>query len=216
MSDTPESQKDVLDQVLEQDNSGTTSPARRKRRHAPSGSSNSGKHHSASVFTYLAIMFAAAFLMLLLAYFIQQRNNSVAISGLQSSLDQFQSMDDLLSENRTLREENQTLQTENESLQQQLNTATAAEEQLESNSNELQSQNESWALFWQIDSLYRAEQYEECAQQISALSDVDGYETPDAALDRAQEIADTLLDMGYLDETTYSLFSYLATPEENG
>jgi regulator of replication initiation timing len=160
-------------------------------------------------------MFAAAFLMLLLAYFIQQRNNSAAISGLQNSLDQFQSMDELLDENRSLREENEALTVENESLQQQLEAASASSDNWESKANDLATQSNSWALFWQIDTLYRSEQYEECAQQISSLSTAD-YQTPDAALDRAKEIADALLNMGYLDETTYSLLSYLATPEQNG
>jgi regulator of replication initiation timing len=168
------------------------------------------------VFIYLAVMFAAAFLMLLLAYFIQQRNNSVALSGLQSSLDQFQSVDELLSENRTLRDENETLQTENEALQQQLDAASASSETWQSKADALTNENNSWSLFWQIDALYREKQYDECAQHIAALADVDDYQTPDAALDRAKEIADALLEQGYLDETTYPLLSYLATPEQNG
>jgi FtsZ-binding cell division protein ZapB len=121
-----------------------------------------------------------------------------------------------MDENTALREKNETLTEENKTLQQQLDEATAAQEQLETTSTALQNQTDSWARFWQIDALYRAEQYEDCAQQIAALSGVDGYQTPDAALDRAKEIADTLLDMGYLDETTYPLLSYLATPEQNG
>lgn len=216
MSDTPESQKNALDLDLDRKQQSAQSCDKAKQNPPKKTPKPDKKHTTTSVFTYLAIMFAAAFLMLLLAYFIQQRNNSAAISGLQSSLDQFQSMDELLDENRALREENETLKTENESLQQQLDNSTAAQEQLEKDSDDLQEQNNSWTLFWQIDTLYRAEQYEECAQQISALADVDGYETPDAALDRAKEIADALLDMGYLDETTYPLFSYLATPDQNG
>jgi regulator of replication initiation timing len=212
MSDTPESQKDALDRGQQSSQSGDNS----KQISPKKTPKPDKKHTTTSVFTYLAIMFAAAFLMLLLAYFIQQRNNSAAISGLQSSLDQFQSMDELLDENRALREENETLETENKSLQQQLDSSTAAQEQLEKDSDDLQVQRDNWELFWKIDTLFRAEQYEECAQQIATLADVDGYQTPDAALDRAKEIADALLDMGDLDETSYPLFSYLATPEQNG
>lgn len=85
------------------------------------------------VFGYLAIMFAAAFLMLLLAYFIQQRNNEVAMDGLKDSLTSFESMDELLEDNRALREEL-------DALEQELDAQTAQNEALLERISELESE----------------------------------------------------------------------------
>lgn len=71
----------------------------------------------------MAILFAAAFLLLLLAYFMQQRN----FSGLQDSVNSFQSVETLLDVNKRLTEENAALKEqvedladETEALQQQV------------------------------------------------------------------------------------------------
>ena len=60
---------------------------------------------SKSVAIYLVILFAAAFVLLLVAYFQQQRSNNEVIGNLQHSVNQFQTVDELRSENQQLREQ---------------------------------------------------------------------------------------------------------------
>ena len=161
----------------------------------------------APVFTYLAIMFAAAFLMLLLAYFIQQRNNEVAIDGLKDSLTSFQSMDELMEENRALREELEALEQEKETLEETVDAWEAEYAQLEEMyQNELARCSAtsdylaSWGNYWEIEQFYRSERYEECAEAIKTLRYSTYYSTPDAAQERANEIWDALEGMGLLTE----------------
>ena len=71
-----------------------------------------------SVAIYLVILFAAAFVLLLMAYFMQQRTNNQVIGNLQSSVDRFQTVDELREENQQLREQVE----EYEDLLEQLNS----------------------------------------------------------------------------------------------
>lgn len=149
------------------------------------------KNHSASVFTYLAILFAVAFLLLLLAYFIQQRNNDVAMEGLRDSISSFKSLDALRDENKLLEQQVETLEGEQEQLREE-------NEKLE---YEYQLEHEyalSWESFWNLESLFQQERYEECVSQLQNMYYSTFYRTPQSVRDRVQEIQDTLLDLGYL------------------
>lgn len=143
------------------------------------------------VFGYLAIMFAAAFLMLLLAYFIQQRNNSVAMEGLRDSISSFKSLDALQEENKLLEQQLEALEAEQEQLREEY-------EKLESEYQLEHAYALSWDAFWNLESLFVQERYEECVQEIQAMYYSTFYQTPQSALERIQEIQDTLLDLGYL------------------
>lgn len=178
------------------------------------------------VFGYLAIMFAAAFLMLLLAYFIQQRNNEVAMDDLKDSVTFFESMDELVEDNRQLREELDSREQELDDLQKQLDTLqetldTTLEEQKEECSRleeaRLQAQNNadaaqtellSWAVFWDAEQLYRQESYEACAEVVRSWGISTFYVTPEAAKDRAKEIFDHLVSLELLspEDLVWSLF----------
>lgn len=84
-----------------------------------------------SVLTYLIILFAAAIILLLLAFFMQQRNNEAALNGLQDSITSFESLDELIDENRDLRAQLDEAQTQAEDLQSQLNNANRLNEELQ-------------------------------------------------------------------------------------
>ena len=159
------------------------------------------------VFGYLAIMFAVAFLMLLLAYFIQQRNNEVAMDGLRDSITSFESIDELLEENRQLRENADALQEEISALEEDLENARSEYSQLEESYHRAQGDcsNEhdyaaSWEVFWSIEQLYQRGHYTECADTIKALAYSTFYLTPEAAQPRADEIWNALMGMGLLTE----------------
>lgn len=184
------------------------------------------KKKNGPVFTYLAIMFAVAFLMLLLAYFIQQRNNEVAMDGLLDSITSFESLDELLEENRQLREDLDSREQELDDLQKQLDTLqetldTTLEDQEEEYSRleeaRLQAQNNadiaeaellSWTVFWDAEQLYRQEEYEACAEVVRSWGISTFYVTPEAAKDRAQEIFDHLASLELLspEDLVWSMF----------
>lgn len=70
---------------------------------------------SRSVVIYMAILIAAAFLLLLLAYIMQQRTAST-VEGLHQSVNSFQTIDQLVEDNRALQEEVAQLRNENAQL----------------------------------------------------------------------------------------------------
>lgn len=74
---------------------------------------------SRSVVIYMAILIAAAFLLLLLAYIMQQRTAST-VEGLHQSVNSFQTIDQLVEDNRNLQEEVARLREEQEALKQEL------------------------------------------------------------------------------------------------
>ena len=70
---------------------------------------------SRSVIVYMVILVAAAFLLLLLAYFMQLRTADT-VEGLHQSVNSFQTIDQLVEDNRLLQEEVDRLKTENAEL----------------------------------------------------------------------------------------------------
>lgn len=74
---------------------------------------------SRSVIVYMAVLIAAAFLLLLLAYFMQQRT-AENVEGLHQTVNSFQTIDQLVEDNRTLQEEVTRLKEEKAALEQKL------------------------------------------------------------------------------------------------
>ena len=171
----------------------------------------SGK--GASVFIYLAILFAAAFLLLLLAYFIQQRNNAAELDGLKDSLSfSSSSNEELAEENRKLQEEYAAAQAELAELEE---TVQALETQLEESRAQNEAQTEewqetwadardledklgSWEDFYHLTELYRAGQYQECANFLIILSGSTYYITPEVGYTLVEDIYNQLVANGYL------------------
>lgn len=77
---------------------------------------------SRSVVVYMAVLIGAAFLLLLLAYFMQVRTAST-VEGLHQSVNSFQTIDQLVEDNRLLQEEVAQLKEENAELESRLATA---------------------------------------------------------------------------------------------
>lgn len=175
-----------------------------------------------SVAVYLVILFAAAFALLLMAYFMQQRSNNEVIGNLQNSVDQFQTVDELRSENEKLRDEVEALEAEMKALEERLNEtegslseAEAALSDKEQAYNEefglrsdLAAQLACWSDFWDIEYLYRTEQYEACADHIRILGGSSQFEPPAALFvaERCAEIKAALIDLGYLSEEEANRF----------
>lgn len=88
---------------------------------------------SRSVIVYMAILIAAAFLLLLLAYFMQQRT-AENVEGLHQTVNSFQTIDQLVEDNRVLQEEVDRLKTENAALSDKL---AQTEEELRETGEEL-------------------------------------------------------------------------------
>lgn len=70
---------------------------------------------SRSVVVYMAVLIAAAFCLLLLAYFMQLRTADT-VEGLHQSVNSFQTIDQLVEDNRALQEEAARLKEENAKL----------------------------------------------------------------------------------------------------
>jgi septal ring factor EnvC (AmiA/AmiB activator) len=87
-----------------------------------------------SVFFYLTILFIAAFLLLLLSYLMQKRTNE-AIDGMQQTVQNFQSMNDLYEKDQTLETQLEDANQQIDSLKKQL---TDAQDQLSTAQQSLQ------------------------------------------------------------------------------
>lgn len=74
---------------------------------------------SRSVVVYMAVLIGAAFLLLLLAYFMQVRTAST-VEGLHQSVNSFQTIDQLVEDNRLLQEEVAQLKEEKAALEDKL------------------------------------------------------------------------------------------------
>lgn len=74
---------------------------------------------SRSVVIYMVILVAAAFLLLLLAYFMQQRT-AENVEGLHQTVNSFQTIDQLVEDNRLLQEETARLKEEKAELESKL------------------------------------------------------------------------------------------------
>lgn len=80
---------------------------------------------SRSVLVYMVVLIAAAFLLLLLAYFMQRRT-AESVEGLHQSVNSFQTIDQLVEDNRTLQEEVGQLKEEQKALERELADAQKA------------------------------------------------------------------------------------------
>lgn len=80
---------------------------------------------SRSVVIYMVILVAVAFLLLLLAYFMQQRT-AENVEGLHQTVNSFQTIDQLVEDNRLLQEETARLKEEKAELESKLTQAEDA------------------------------------------------------------------------------------------
>lgn len=191
----------------------TTPPPEAEKPDAPPSAPSTKK--STPVFVYLAIMFAAAFLMLLLAYFIQERNSAMQIGNLQSAMESFQSLDDLVEENQQLRDELQSMTDENAKLiEEAKNTDEMISSINEASSQEYQEKLIALNMFY-LENLMRVENYEAAAGLYNTIVFLDANTTPSSsslpildmtfstvsssitARERLQEIGEELTAMGY-------------------
>ena len=167
----------------------TSSPAKKLRKRANSG-----------VGRYLTILFIAAFLLLLLAFLMQMRSSEATIGSLKESLSSFESLNDLVLENQNLHDEidqledaYETLENGNAELEDQL---AAAKQESEAHLQVIQS----WEAVYQMDILYRSEDYEACAQQARTILNSNTLRIPEAARPRFEEIATSLQEMELLSD----------------
>ena len=124
-----------------------------------------------SVVHYIAILFAAAFLLMLLTYVMDRRQNQAmvddlnqSLSGLQESLTDQSSLQDIYEDNMALIQQVQELEDQVKDLTQE-NQQQAA--QLESQEKTAQAMD--W--FWQIDEAYVLGRYSLCRSLIQELED---------------------------------------------
>ena len=123
-----------------------------------------------SVVHYIAILFAAAFLLMMMAYLMDQRQNEAmndlnqSLSGLQESLSDQSSLQDIYEDNMELI--------------QQVGQLEEQVKQLEENNQELTSQlsdqekaSQAMDWFWQIDEAYVLGRYSLCRSLIQELED---------------------------------------------
>ena len=123
-----------------------------------------------SVVHYIAILFAAAFLLMMMAYLMDQRQNEAmndlnqSLSGLQESLSDQSSLQDIYEDNMELI--------------QQVGQLEEQVKQLEENNQELSSQlsdqekaSQAMDWFWQIDEAYVLGRYSLCRSLIQELED---------------------------------------------
>lgn len=105
---------------------------------------------SRSVIIYLVILIAAAFCLLLLAYIMQERTAST-VEGLSQSVNSFQTIDQLVDDNRALQDEIDRLKEEQAKLESELLSTKADAERsndhIASLSRTLQEEEQNtWAL----------------------------------------------------------------------
>ena len=123
-----------------------------------------------SVVHYIAILFAAAFLLMMMAYLMDQRQNEAmndlnqSLSGLQESLSDQSSLQDIYEDNMELI--------------QQVGQLEEQVKQLEENNQELTSQlsdqekaSQAMDWFWQIDEAYVLRRYSLCRELIQEIQD---------------------------------------------
>ena len=124
-----------------------------------------------SVVHYIAILFAAAFLLMLMTYLMDRRENTAAmdnlnqsLSGLQESLSDQSSLQDIYDDNMALIQQVQELEDQVADLTQ-ANEDQAA--QLENQEKAAQAMD--W--FWQIDEAYVLGRYSLCRSLIGQLEE---------------------------------------------
>lgn len=154
---------------------------------------------------YLVVLFAAAFLLLLLAYFMQQRTNQETLGSLKESITSIESLDDLIKENQKLHDEINLLEETYETLEDAYETMENGAAELEQQVMDLTNQSETlkqtvlgWETFYQIETLYQNENYEDCARHIEALYADSTITIPDPVADRLEAIKSDLTDKGFI------------------
>ena len=204
-----DAREDLLEQIITQGLDKMKAPAQAADGPAPAQAAPpvSGRNKRSSVYLYLLILFGAAFMMLLLAYFVQQRSSESTISDLRDSMNL--SREELLDEIRELEERNGALHDElaalNTDLAQWQGRYEEKDEELTLFWNsyyEMREELYSWNSFWELEQYCRTGDLENCAALL--LLQTQGqyrYSSPDAA--RQEEIAQTLIDAGVLDEEYY-------------
>lgn len=135
-----------------------------------------------AVVTYLAILFAAAFLLLLLAFFMQQRTNEAAIGSLRESITSFESLDEVLDDNRSLREENEEFRQRIAALEGEVEQLNEINRQFQTSIDGLtdalshqevtaQRAAQAMDLFWQIDEAYVLGRYSLCRELLAQMEE---------------------------------------------
>ena len=122
-----------------------------------------------SVVHYIAILFAAAFILMLLTYLMDQRQNRAVVdslnqslSGLQESLSDQTSLQDIYEDNQALIAQVDQLEDQLEALDRENQT-----QQRELDQQEKSVQAMDW--FWQIDEAYVLGRYTLCRELIQEL-----------------------------------------------
>lgn len=126
-----------------------------------------------SVVIYLAILFAAAFLMLLLAYFMQQRNSNAVIGNLQSSISQFQTVDELREENQQLQNQLQALEKKLDALQAENDVLTQQHTDASNRERRAQTESDLRATLYAVEYLCGAGDFQSAAERLLSINDDD-------------------------------------------
>lgn len=131
---------------------------------------------SRSVVIYMAVLIAAAFLLLLLAYFMQLRTAST-VEGLHQSVNSFQTIDQLVDDNRALQEEVAQLKEEREALQSELasfkSSLADAEGEAQANLNAArlsEAERDALNALNQLRTLYNDHSYKDAQNLLSSWS----------------------------------------------
>lgn len=165
-------------------------------------------HKKTGVGLYLVILFAAAFLMLLLAYFMQVRSSEETLGSLKESLTSIESLDDLIKQNQDLHDEVDELEGALEAAEKNSSELEKSYQSALADAETAQTALLSWSVFWEAEELYRAEDYEACAELVRSWGVSTFYTTPDAAAGRAAEIFDHLVSLELItaDDLVWQMF----------
>ena len=123
-----------------------------------------------SVVHYIAILFAAAFLLMLMAYLMDQRQNEAmnnlnqSITGLQDSITDQNSLQDIYEDNMQLIQQVGQLEEQVKQLEEEKQSLTS-----QLSDQEKASQAMDW--FWQIDEAYVLGRYSLCRDLIQEIQD---------------------------------------------
>lgn len=123
-----------------------------------------------SVVHYIAILFAAAFLLMLMAYLMDQRQNEAmnnlnqSITGLQDSITDQNSLQDIYEDNMQLIQQVGQLEEQVKQLEEEKQSLTS-----QLSDQEKGSQAMDW--FWQIDEAYVLGRYSLCRELIQEIQD---------------------------------------------
>ena len=123
-----------------------------------------------SVVHYIAILFAAAFLLMLMAYLMDQRQNEAmnnlnqSITGLQDSITDQNSLQDIYEDNMQLIQQVGQLEEQVKQLEEDKQSLTS-----QLSDQEKASQAMDW--FWQIDEAYVLGRYSLCRELIQEIQD---------------------------------------------